>query len=1111
MQANPMNPLRLISWALLAPALIALLTSCRGTSPTLTPELVERNNRAVGLMGQYEFNAAVDAFSAIRTAAPDWPEGRLNLAVALMNRQGQGDAARAEALLRESLDTPEIARRARYALGLLLMHEGREAEAQPLLTAVANDNPPDAFAAYFAGQLRLGESPSEALEWYRRAATLQPLLRSAHYGVFLAARRLQRDPDASAALARFQALERNPQALTAEFKYTRMGPLSEALVVDLPTTPPATPAGARFTAPAPLIDDNSIPWHRGGRPRSITAADLDGDEALDLFIAAAIDDPEPNAVVFKRGERYAIDRSHPLARVGGVRAALWGDLDDDGLVDVVLCRPAGGTQIWKQSPAGRWADVTPASGVRLARTDIVDGAVFDADHDGDLDIWLVNAAGPNELLSNDGGGRFRAIGATAGIVGDGRPSTGIAVADLDNDRDTDVIVIKDKPPHDVFLNGRVWEYRRDAGAEALASLPLTALVSGDFDADGHAEIYTASNRGIEQWRRDAKAVWRAAPAASAASASAREQSGELRRDRAEAASGREGGPAAPASRLAIADTDGDGALELISAAPGGTDAAMGWAIAHLDPAAGPSVIGVPDNGEPVIWRPGPGRNGYLGIRLSGRDPKSDQRRSNVSGIGARVAVRIASRWTAFDNTRLESGPGQSLQPMSIGLGGAPRADFIAITWSDGVFQTELALDAGRLHRIGETQRQLSSCPVLFAWDGSGFRFVTDVLGVGGIGFFERPGVYSAPFPRENVMLPADGVVPSGGAYRLKIAEPMEEVTYLDHATLVAYDLPPGWRMALDERKAILGAPPTGTPLFYRQERLPVHAVNDAGENVTARLAAADLTAVGPAQIDPRFIGLARSFSVTMTFDGAIDRGPGRPVLLVDGWVEYPYAQTVFAAWQAGAVYEAPTLEARDGSGRWREVAPQFGYPAGMPRQMALPLPPLPPGTTALRLRTSQEIYWDRMAVVYAEELPAVRRQVLPLRHARLESDGFAKRTTGPQRAPHYDDAARLPLDDTRHQRGWYTEFGSIDPLVADQDHAVAIFGPGEAVVLDFEAPAASPSEGWTRRLVLELRGWCKDMDLYTLDGDTIEPLPGNLTAARARLHPRFNTRYASGW
>ena len=143
--------------------------------------------------------------------------------------------------------------------------------------------------------------------------------------------------------------------------------------------------------------------------------------------------------------------------------------------------------------------------------DIVDGAVLDADHDGDLDIWLVNAAGPNELLNNDGGGRFRAIGATAGIAGDGRPSVGIAVADLDHDRDTDVIVLKASPPHDVFLNGRVWEYRRDAQAANLAAAPVAALVAGDFDADGDVELYTSGTGGIERWRRDATGTWRAEP------------------------------------------------------------------------------------------------------------------------------------------------------------------------------------------------------------------------------------------------------------------------------------------------------------------------------------------------------------------------------------------------------------------------------------------------------------------------------------------------------------------------------------------------------------------------------------------------------------------------
>ena len=64
---------------------------------------------------------------------------------------------------------------------------------------------------------------------------------------------------------------------------------------------------------------------------------------------------------------------------------------------------------------------------------------------------------------------------------------------------------------------------------------------------------------------------------------------------------------------------------------------------------------------------------------------------------------------------------------------------------------------GPSRSIEETQRQLSSCPVLFAFDGRHFAFVTDLLGVGGIGTPTSPGVYDPPRPRENVLLP-DGLL-----------------------------------------------------------------------------------------------------------------------------------------------------------------------------------------------------------------------------------------------------------------------------------------------------------------------------------------------------------------
>ena len=41
----------------------------------------------------------------------------------------------------------------------------------------------------------------------------------------------------------------------------------------------------------------------------------------------------------------------------------------------------------------------------------------------------------------------------------------------------------------------------------------------------------------------------------------------------------------------------------------------------------------------------------------------------------------------------------------------------------------------------------------------------------------------------------------------------------------------------------------------------------------------------------------------------------------------------------------------------------------MPRRMSLPLGTLPPGATAIRLQTTQEIYWDRLAIAYAIGFP----------------------------------------------------------------------------------------------------------------------------------------------
>jgi hypothetical protein len=535
--------------------------------------------------------------------------------------------------------------------------------------------------------------------------------------------------------------------------------------------------------------------------------------------------------------------------------------------------------------------------------------------------------------------------------------------------------------------------------------------------------------------------------------------------------------------------------------------------AMLDPARGPALVAVSAGAPPVILPAGPGRHDFAAIALTGKEDAGQSMRSNASGLGAHLTVRAGSNWTLLNTLPAESGPGQSLQPVAIGLGGKRKIDFVAIDWSDGLFQSEIDLAAGLLHRIPETQRQVSSCPVLFAWNGERFEFVSDLLGVGGMGYLVAPGEYAPPRPWENFLLPDQLLVPRRGQYEIRLGEPMEEACYLDAAALVAYDLPPGWHVTLDERMQIAGPAPTGEPRFYRSVLLPERALNDRGQDVTSAVTAADLEAAPVGTLDHRFIGrLEHDHVLTVEFARPLDSGPGEPMLIADGWIEYPYSQTMFAAWQAGATYRAPTIEARTDDGRWVVLLEQFGYPAGMPRQMSVPLAGLPSGCTALRITTNQEVYWDRLVIAWAEPCPEARRLPLDLVRADVRRSGFARRTTGPQRQPHYDYERRSPVWDTRHQQGLYTSFGEATDLVRAPDDGLVVFGPGEEVGLVYVVPGQSLPDGWTRRFVLETAGWCKDMDLYTRDGETVGPLPAAADPpGRGRdLHDRYNTRFESG-
>ena len=1077
------------------------LYACNSQSPVkISEEDVALNNRGVGLMGQFNYGEAHDVFAQLLEKFPKHPLFATNLAIATLNRQKTGDEQTALDILAKVLEAHPGDQAAHYCSGLLHVYLGNEEAAYTHFLAVKND----AYALYHLGQILANRGDVEgALAKYKAVLEMDPYLRSAYYGAFRAYQQAGDADQARQMLGDFQRLKDNPRAHLFEIKYTRMGPLAEVRTLGRKPLEPVHAEGPLFTS-AVVHGEGGAPWQAPDGTPSLTAVDFDGDGHLDVFQPEAMtgDSGPVNVVWMGDGTgQFKARTDHPLQSAAKINAVLWGDYDNDGLVDVYFCK-SGPNQMWRQKAPGEWEDVTASTATANGNQETVNGALFDADHDGDLDLFLVNGDGPNALLNNNRDGSFTDIAPAQGLDGGNRASRSVVTGDFDGDRDADIFVIHNQPPHQVFINDRLWNYRPDARFKALEQASVQAAFLTDLDASGNFSMVTLSSQGVvRNWHPDGAGNWQGTDLFTLSKSSGQ--------------------------NAVFADISGNGRSELICATSEGLSiltlgdspqesSTAGPSLTSLLPLAGQpskgySIAGIDAKGQLVTYPPGPGRAPSLALSFSGKEDTGQAMRSNASGIGTEVAIRAGRHWTIGHNYPVMAAPGQSLQPLILGIGGSGQADFMALEWSDGVYQTELGLEGAKAHAITETQRQLSSCPVIFTWDGETHRFVSDVLGVAGIGFAHGDGTYSNPRPWEHFLMPPNLAKPKEGRYQIKITEPMEEAAYIDQAKLTRYELPEGWDMVIDERMNVAGPEPTGNPIYYRHELRPTKAVNDRGEAVTAQLAQADFVAAPTGPRDHRFLGrLENRHQLTLEFGQPINPAQSQPVLMADGWVEYPYSQTMFAAWQAKAAYEAPTLEARDADGRWHTIYDQFGYPAGMPRRMALPLPDLPEGTDALRLTTNLEIYWDRIAIAYAEACPEVRVLDQPLELARLARTGFQKRTTGKQMLPHYEYASRAPLWDTRYMSGYYTREGDVLALVQTGDDALAIIGPGEEIHLEFSASGQGADTN--TRLVFEINGWCKDMDLFTKDGETLGPLPssGHSQVSRKRLHSEYNTRYHSG-
>ncbi len=1061
-------------------------------------ELIHQMNLGQGYLENRSQEPALAAYGKAVELAPKSALALRNLARAQMLTRKESEA---QQTLQQAIKLEPESAAAHYLMGLSHLRTANFPAAVEHLENSARLDPDVAPTRYQLAIAYQGvKNSDQALEQLQETVRLDPLHISAHYQLANHARR-NKDTEGHA--------RHNREFLRLLRLFGNDGRTEEALEISIhtraePFTPPTTATGSaplmvRFSDVTQQVFATDI--EQNATLATLLTVDQQGQASLFLI------DEAGKAALLSMGENGRFQRvSLPLEAApstlftNGV-AGNFNDLpppDRNSPVpvfnDILLTGPEQ-VRLLRQSETALFEDMTDAAGIggqgaQAARW-------VDFEHDGDLDLLLARETGL-QLWQNNGAGGFEEVGDQVGLVG-GEGVTDLLAVDLKDDVAIDLLMASPTQGTQIFENQR-------AGRFAPVTAPVAPwptarrLLADDLDNDGHSDILLVRDQELliifgGGSRRDHLTLADFFP--KEAALIDYDNDGWLD---VVAFGSREESPVSGLARL-WRNGQGKGWQE-VSSEVGLTSISLTpvrqVVAADLDGDNDTDLLLVTENQRMHMLRNEGGHvNGQLKVRLLGT-------KSNPSGFGAKVDLREAD----FRVSRLVNGVA-----VELGLAGHQQLDSLRATWTNGVMDNRMELKlTGEPVLLEEPNVATGSCPLLYAWDGKGFRFVTDILGNAPLGLSLRRDVVLPADPDELVWMGDESQFPlKNGRYVVQLGSEFREALYLDQVRLVVVDHPDSVEVHPTDKLQPPPFPPSevwgGSAL-----RLAHNVMGDDGVDRTEMVKAVDGHFAPPGRPLLPLRGMTYPLTLTLDF-GPLDYT--RPLMLaLTGWLQYGDASTNIAVSQNPAVTVIPpTLEVQTADGLWRPVAVTIGMPAGKTKTILTDLTgKLPADTERLRLTSTFEIRWDRIALF--ERYPEAGMQVTYLEPsaARLFERGFSEirsRAPGHPTTPDHAQVSKYPPWQTTLE-GWCTRYGDVLELVAQQDQRLVIANAGDAVEIHFDPqPLGSVPKGHKRSFFFYSVGWEKDGDHNVIAGDRIAPLPVAISSDDD-WWLKYNTRWVPG-